>query len=85
MSNCFQWVMRNGELIFSLLCMFWCNFFELSAAECSVAVEVAVEKLVREVRLEYQRHLLAMDKRSRMLQMRHALSRKLTRSKTMQW
>ncbi|XP_071013653.1 ras-related and estrogen-regulated growth inhibitor [Oncorhynchus clarkii lewisi] len=62
-----------------------CSFFELSVAECSVAVELAVEKLVREVRLEYHRHLLAMDKRSRMLQMRHALSRKLTRSKTMQW
>ncbi|KAK6294760.1 hypothetical protein J4Q44_G00355900 [Coregonus suidteri] len=62
-----------------------CSFFELSVAECSAAVEVAVEKLVREVRLEYHRHLLAMDKRSRMLQMRHALSRKLTRSKTMQW
>ncbi|XP_064841225.1 ras-related and estrogen-regulated growth inhibitor-like, partial [Oncorhynchus masou masou] len=41
-----------------------CSFFELSAAECSVAVKVAVEKLVREVRLEYQRHLLAMDSHS---------------------
>ncbi|KAJ7985772.1 hypothetical protein DPEC_G00343930 [Dallia pectoralis] len=62
-----------------------CSFFELSVAESSLAVVVAVEKLVREVRLEYQHHLLAMDRRSRMLQMRHALSRKLTRSKTMQW
>ncbi|XP_026123473.1 ras-related and estrogen-regulated growth inhibitor-like isoform X2 [Carassius auratus] len=62
-----------------------CSFFELSVAEDSSAVEAACAQLVREVRQEFQRHLLAMDKRSRMLQMRHALKNKLTRSKTMQW
>ncbi|XP_052415973.1 ras-related and estrogen-regulated growth inhibitor isoform X2 [Carassius gibelio] len=62
-----------------------CSFFELSVAEDASAVEAACAQLVREVRQEFQRHLLAMDKRSRMLQMRHALKNKLTRSKTMQW
>uniref|UniRef100_A0AAY4B2A5 small monomeric GTPase n=2 Tax=Denticeps clupeoides TaxID=299321 RepID=A0AAY4B2A5_9TELE len=62
-----------------------CSFFELSVAESPAAVEAAASQLVREVRLEFHRHLLAMDKRSRMLQMRHALKSKLTRSKTMQW
>ncbi|XP_026878995.2 ras-related and estrogen-regulated growth inhibitor isoform X2 [Electrophorus electricus] len=62
-----------------------CSFFELSVAESLSSVEVAFEQLIREVRLEFQRHLLAMDKRSRMLQMRHVLKNKLTRSKTMQW
>uniref|UniRef100_A0A8C7H1L9 small monomeric GTPase n=1 Tax=Oncorhynchus kisutch TaxID=8019 RepID=A0A8C7H1L9_ONCKI len=58
--------MENGDM-FQLIHLSGAisnNFFELSAAECSVAVEVAVEKLVREVRLEYQRHLLAMDSHS---------------------
>ncbi len=54
-------------------------------AEDASAVEAVCGQLVREVRQEFQRHLLAMDKRSRMLQMRHALKNKLTRSKTMQW
>ncbi|XP_067105691.1 ras-related and estrogen-regulated growth inhibitor [Osmerus mordax] len=62
-----------------------CGFYELSVAEGCVAVETAVAQLVREVRLEYQRHLLVMDTRSRMLQMTHALRSRLTRSKTMQW
>ncbi|KAG7315308.1 hypothetical protein KOW79_021396 [Hemibagrus wyckioides] len=62
-----------------------CNFFELSVAECSSEVEAAFSQLIREVRVEFHRHLLAMDKRSRVLQMRHALKNKLTRSKTMQW
>ncbi|XP_031425425.1 ras-related and estrogen-regulated growth inhibitor isoform X2 [Clupea harengus] len=62
-----------------------CSFFELSVAESAVAVETAVWQLIREVRVEFNKHLLAMDKRSRMLQMRHALKNKLTRSKTMQW
>ncbi|XP_046898384.1 ras-related and estrogen-regulated growth inhibitor [Hypomesus transpacificus] len=62
-----------------------CSFYELSVAEGCVAVETAVAQLVREVRLEYQRHLLVMDTRSRMLQMTHALRSRLTRSKTMQW
>ncbi|KAK2819663.1 hypothetical protein Q7C36_021309 [Tachysurus vachellii] len=62
-----------------------CSFFELSVAECSSAVEAAFSQLIREVRVEFHRHLLAMDKRSRVLQMRHALKNKLTRSKTMQW
>uniref|UniRef100_A0AAZ3NLV9 small monomeric GTPase n=1 Tax=Oncorhynchus tshawytscha TaxID=74940 RepID=A0AAZ3NLV9_ONCTS len=53
--------MENGDVTCFTSCMFRCSFFELSAAECSVAVEVAVEKLVREVRLEYQHHLLAME------------------------
>ncbi|XP_047659739.1 ras-related and estrogen-regulated growth inhibitor isoform X1 [Tachysurus fulvidraco] len=62
-----------------------CSFFELSVAECSSAVEAAFSQLIREVRVEIHRHLLAVDKRSRVLQMRHALKNKLTRSKTMQW
>ncbi|XP_077085152.1 ras-related and estrogen-regulated growth inhibitor isoform X1 [Siphateles boraxobius] len=62
-----------------------CSFFELSVAEDTSAVEAVFGQLVCEVRQEFQRHLLAMDKRSRMLQMRHALKNKLTRSKTMQW
>ncbi|XP_063044592.1 ras-related and estrogen-regulated growth inhibitor isoform X2 [Engraulis encrasicolus] len=62
-----------------------CSFFELSVAESGSAVETAVYQLIRELRVEYSKHLLAMDTRSRMLQMRHALRNKLTRSKTMQW
>lgn len=54
-------------------------------SEGSTAVEAAFGQLIREVRLEFQRHLLAMEKRSRVLQMRHVLKNKLTRSKTMQW
>ncbi|TRY82379.1 hypothetical protein DNTS_002475 [Danionella cerebrum] len=61
------------------------RFFELSVAEDSASVEAVVTQLLREVRQELQRHLLAMDKRPRMQQMRHALKNKLTRSKTMQW
>uniref|UniRef100_A0A8C7WFZ8 small monomeric GTPase n=1 Tax=Oncorhynchus mykiss TaxID=8022 RepID=A0A8C7WFZ8_ONCMY len=65
-------------------CMFRCSFFELSAAECSVAVEVAVERLVREVRLEYQRHLLAMDSHSSSLaaMVMKAFHRKYTHTHT---
>ncbi|XP_048118614.1 ras-related and estrogen-regulated growth inhibitor isoform X1 [Alosa alosa] len=62
-----------------------CSFFELSVAESSASVETAVSQLIREVRVEFSKHLLALDKCSRMLQMRHALKNKLTRSKTMQW
>ncbi|XP_067256838.1 ras-related and estrogen-regulated growth inhibitor isoform X2 [Chanodichthys erythropterus] len=72
----------EGEVLASDL---RCSFFELSVAEDTSAVEAAFGQLVREVRQEFQRHLVAMDKRSRMLQMRHALKNKLTRSKTMQW
>ncbi|XP_046696047.1 GTP-binding protein Rit1 isoform X2 [Silurus meridionalis] len=62
-----------------------CSFFELSVAESSSAVEAAFIQLIREVQVEFHRHVLAVDKRSRVLQMRHALRNKLTRSKTMQW
>ncbi|KAI5618578.1 RAS-like estrogen-regulated growth inhibitor, partial [Silurus asotus] len=62
-----------------------CSFFELSVAESSSAVEAAFSQLIREVQAEFHRHVLAVDKRSRVLQMRHALRNKLTRSKTMQW
>ncbi|KAL2088765.1 hypothetical protein ACEWY4_015664 [Coilia grayii] len=62
-----------------------CSFFELSVAESATAVETAVCQLIREVRVEFSKHILAMEKCSRMLQMRHALKKKLRRSKTMQW
>ncbi|KAM4601641.1 ras-related and estrogen-regulated growth inhibitor [Polymixia lowei] len=60
-----------------------CGFKELSVAEAVVAVEAAVFQLIRLV-LDQQRPLLP-DRRSYMLTVRHALTRKLTRSKTMQW
>ncbi|KAM8721813.1 ras-related and estrogen-regulated growth inhibitor isoform 2-T3 [Acanthopagrus schlegelii] len=59
-----------------------CSFRELSVAEAVLAVEVAVFQLIRLV-LDQQRALP--DRRSYMLTVRHALTRKLTRSKTMQW
>ncbi|XP_030265372.1 ras-related and estrogen-regulated growth inhibitor [Sparus aurata] len=59
-----------------------CSFRELSVAEAVPAVEVAVFQLIRLV-LDQQRPLP--DRRSYMLTVRHALTRKLTRSKTMQW
>ncbi|XP_057686002.1 ras-related and estrogen-regulated growth inhibitor [Corythoichthys intestinalis] len=59
-----------------------CGFRELSVAEAVLAVEAAVFQLIRRV-LDQQRPLP--DRRSYMLTMRHALTRKLTRSKTMQW
>ncbi|XP_013119966.1 ras-related and estrogen-regulated growth inhibitor [Oreochromis niloticus] len=59
-----------------------CGFRELSVAEAVLAVEAAVLQLVRLV-LDQQRPLP--DRRSYMLTVRHALTRKLTRSKTMQW
>ncbi|KAG9333459.1 hypothetical protein JZ751_011527 [Albula glossodonta] len=82
--------MENGRVVRteegqSLASDLRCHFYELSVAEGSSAVEAAFAQLVREVRLEFCRHLLAMDKRSRVLQVRHALRNKLTRSKTMQW
>ncbi|MBN3303725.1 ras-related and estrogen-regulated growth inhibitor [Amia ocellicauda] len=82
--------MENGRVVRteegqSLASDLRCHFYELSVAESSPAVETALGQLVREVRLEFHKHLLAMDKRSRVLQMRHALKNKLTRSKTMQW
>lgn len=62
-----------------------CGFYEISVAESFPAVEGAVCELIREVRLEFHKHLIAMEKRSRLLQMRHALKNRLTRSKTVQW
>ncbi|XP_035797418.2 ras-related and estrogen-regulated growth inhibitor isoform X1 [Amphiprion ocellaris] len=59
-----------------------CGFRELSVAEAVFAVEAAVFQLIRQV-LDQQRPLP--DRRSYMLTVRHALTRKLTRSKTMQW
>ncbi|KAI3366287.1 hypothetical protein L3Q82_009755 [Scortum barcoo] len=59
-----------------------CGFRELSVAEAVLAVEAAVFQLIRLV-LDQQRPLP--DRRSYMLTVRHALTRKLTRSKTMQW
>ncbi|KAG8004513.1 Ras-related and estrogen-regulated growth inhibitor [Nibea albiflora] len=59
-----------------------CTFKELSVAEAVLAVEAAVFQLIRLV-LDQQRPLP--DRRSYMLTVRHALTRKLTRSKTMQW
>ncbi|XP_047432533.1 ras-related and estrogen-regulated growth inhibitor [Mugil cephalus] len=59
-----------------------CGFRELSVAEAVLAVETAVLQLIRLV-LDQQRPLP--DRRSYMLSVRHALTRKLTRSKTMQW
>ncbi|XP_041835001.1 ras-related and estrogen-regulated growth inhibitor [Melanotaenia boesemani] len=59
-----------------------CGFTELSVAEAVLAVEAAVFQLIRLV-LDQQRSLP--DRRSYMLTVRHALTRKLTRSKTMQW
>uniref|UniRef100_A0A3B5A7F8 small monomeric GTPase n=1 Tax=Stegastes partitus TaxID=144197 RepID=A0A3B5A7F8_9TELE len=59
-----------------------CGFRELSVAEAVLAVEAAVLQLIRQV-LDQQRPLP--DRRSYMLTVRHALTRKLTRSKTMQW
>nr|XP_020456290.1 ras-related and estrogen-regulated growth inhibitor-like [Monopterus albus] len=59
-----------------------CGFRELSVAEAVLAVEAAVLQLIRLV-LD-QQHPLP-DRRSYMLSVRHALTRKLTRSKTMQW
>ncbi|XP_041638195.1 ras-related and estrogen-regulated growth inhibitor [Cheilinus undulatus] len=59
-----------------------CGFRELSVAETVLAVETAVFQLIRLV-LDQQRPLP--DRRSYMLSVRHALTRKLTRSKTMQW
>uniref|UniRef100_A0A3B4VSE5 small monomeric GTPase n=1 Tax=Seriola dumerili TaxID=41447 RepID=A0A3B4VSE5_SERDU len=59
-----------------------CGFNELSVAEAVSAVEATVFQLIRLV-LDQQRPLP--DRRSYMLTVRHALTRKLTRSKTMQW
>lgn len=59
-----------------------CGFRELSVAEAVSAVEAAVFQLIRLV-WDQQRPLP--DRRSYMLSVRHALTRKLTRSKTMQW
>uniref|UniRef100_A0A3B3TWP5 small monomeric GTPase n=1 Tax=Poecilia latipinna TaxID=48699 RepID=A0A3B3TWP5_9TELE len=57
-----------------------CGFRELSVAEAVLSVEAAIFQLIRSV---FQRPLP--DRRSYMLTVRHALTRKLTRSKTMQW
>ncbi|XP_044044590.1 ras-related and estrogen-regulated growth inhibitor isoform X1 [Siniperca chuatsi] len=59
-----------------------CGFRELSVAEAVLAVEAAVFQIIRLV-LDQQRPLP--DRRSYMLTVRHALTKKLTRSKTMQW
>ncbi|MBN3270859.1 RERG inhibitor, partial [Polyodon spathula] len=82
--------MENGRVVRmeegqSLVNDLRCGFYELSVAESFPAVEGAVCELIREVRLEFCKHLIAMEKRSRLLQMRHALKSRLTRSKTVQW
>ncbi|XP_043965162.1 ras-related and estrogen-regulated growth inhibitor [Gambusia affinis] len=59
-----------------------CGFRELSVAEAVLSVEAAIFQLIR-LTLDQQRPLP--DRRSYMLTVRHALTRKLTRSKTMQW
>ncbi|XP_061520689.1 ras-related and estrogen-regulated growth inhibitor [Phycodurus eques] len=59
-----------------------CGFRELSVADSALAVEAAVFQLIRRV-LDQQQPLPY--RRSYMLTMRHALTTKLTRSKTMQW
>ncbi|XP_014903835.1 ras-related and estrogen-regulated growth inhibitor isoform X4 [Poecilia latipinna] len=59
-----------------------CGFRELSVAEAVLSVEAAIFQLIRRT-LDQQRPLP--DRRSYMLTVRHALTRKLTRSKTMQW
>ncbi|XP_053273550.1 ras-related and estrogen-regulated growth inhibitor [Pleuronectes platessa] len=59
-----------------------CGFRELSVAEAISSVEAAVFQLIRLV-VDQQQPLP--DRRSYMLTVRHALTRKLTRSKTMQW
>ncbi|XP_034721073.1 ras-related and estrogen-regulated growth inhibitor [Etheostoma cragini] len=64
------------------VCVCRCSFKELSVAEAVLGVEAAVFQLIRLV-LDQQRPLP--DRRSYMLTVRHALTRKLTRSKTMQW
>ncbi|XP_014903832.1 ras-related and estrogen-regulated growth inhibitor isoform X1 [Poecilia latipinna] len=70
-------------LIFCLcLIMCRCGFRELSVAEAVLSVEAAIFQLIRRT-LDQQRPLP--DRRSYMLTVRHALTRKLTRSKTMQW
>ncbi|CAL8309275.1 unnamed protein product [Merluccius merluccius] len=56
-----------------------CSFKELSVSETVVAVEAAVFQLIRYFRLPLP------DRPSYMLTVRHALTRKLIRSKTMQW
>ncbi|MGH0148606.1 UNVERIFIED_CONTAM: hypothetical protein FKN15_048336 [Acipenser sinensis] len=61
-----------------------CGFTKLYVAESFPAVEGAVCELVRQIRLEFSKHLIAMEKRSRLLQMRHALKNRLTHSKTVQ-
>ncbi|KAK0143316.1 Ras-related and estrogen-regulated growth inhibitor [Merluccius polli] len=60
-----------------------CSFKELSVSETVVAVEAAVFQLISLVTAQ-QRPPLP-DRPSYMLTVRHALTRKLIRSKTMQW
>ncbi|XP_054880975.1 ras-related and estrogen-regulated growth inhibitor isoform X3 [Poeciliopsis prolifica] len=59
-----------------------CGFRELSVAEAVLSGEAAIFQLIR-LTLDQQRPLP--DRRSYMLTVRNALTRKLTRSKTMQW
>ncbi|XP_023185071.1 ras-related and estrogen-regulated growth inhibitor-like isoform X4 [Xiphophorus maculatus] len=69
-------------LIFFMCLMCRCGFRELSVAEAVLSVEAVIFQLIR-LTLDQQRPLP--DRRSYMLTVRHALTRKLTRSKTMQW
>ncbi|XP_054880972.1 ras-related and estrogen-regulated growth inhibitor isoform X1 [Poeciliopsis prolifica] len=69
-------------LIFFLCLMCRCGFRELSVAEAVLSGEAAIFQLIR-LTLDQQRPLP--DRRSYMLTVRNALTRKLTRSKTMQW
>ncbi|XP_059911575.1 ras-related and estrogen-regulated growth inhibitor isoform X2 [Gadus macrocephalus] len=65
------------------VCVRRCSFKELSVSETAVAVEAAVVQLISLV-MAQQRPLLP-DRPSYMVTVRHALTRKLIRSKTMQW
>uniref|UniRef100_A0A087XMU3 small monomeric GTPase n=1 Tax=Poecilia formosa TaxID=48698 RepID=A0A087XMU3_POEFO len=62
-----------------------CGFRELSVAEAVLSVEAAIFQLIRCDRLTLDQQRPLPDRRSYMLTVRHALTRKLTRSKTMQW
>ncbi|KAL4622902.1 ras-related and estrogen-regulated growth inhibitor-like [Arapaima gigas] len=62
-----------------------CHFCEVSVAEDRASVDAAVTRLVQQLRLEFHKQLLVLEKRSRVLHMKEVLRSKLTRSKTMQW
>uniref|UniRef100_A0A8C9VNW4 small monomeric GTPase n=1 Tax=Scleropages formosus TaxID=113540 RepID=A0A8C9VNW4_SCLFO len=49
------------------------------------AVDTAITHVVQEVRLEFHKHLLTIEKRSHVLLIRKVLKSKLSHRKTMQW